>query len=89
MIIGNYRGDLSLLEHKFGDQNGVGIAGLAPWEITAVAAKPAEKRSSERANFFWRCHDFESNVQRPTLNVQLSIQKLIEHWALSVERWGH
>jgi hypothetical protein len=38
-----------------------------------------EKRTPEPANFFWRCHDLKANVQHPTLNVQLSIQKLIEH----------
>jgi hypothetical protein len=52
---------------------------LAPRKIAAVAAKPAEKRVAERANVFWRGHDLNANVQRPTLNVQLSIQKIIEH----------
>src|ERR1044072_1765526 len=54
--------------------------------MTAMAAKPMEERAAKRTNFFWQCHDSKANVQCPTLNVQLSIQKLIEHWALSVER---
>jgi hypothetical protein len=68
-----------LLEHELGDEDGVGIAGAAPWETTAVAAIPAEKKVAERANVFSRSHDLNANVQRPTLNVQLSIQKIIEH----------
>lgn len=50
---------------------------------------PAKKRALEGADFF-RCGGGSQqtlNVQRLTLNVQLSIQKAIEHWALSVERW--
>ena len=52
IIIGNYRGDLSLLEHEFGDENGVRIADLAPWEVPAMTAKPAEKRAAKRRNVF-------------------------------------
>jgi hypothetical protein len=49
IIIRNYRGDLSLLEHEFGHENGIRIAGLAPREVTAMTAKPAEKRAAERS----------------------------------------
>jgi ribonuclease HIII len=88
VVIRNYRGDLRLLQHEFGHQNRVRIAGLAPGEIAAMLAKPAQKRTSECANFCWRGHDLKANVQRLTPNVQLSIQKVIEHWPLSVERWA-
>ncbi len=79
MIIRDHSGDLRLLEHELGNEDGVRVAGAAPGQIAAVAAKPAEKRTPERTNVFWRCHDLKANVQRPTLNVQLSIQKIIEH----------
>jgi hypothetical protein len=78
-IIRDNRGNLGLLEHYLGDEDGVRIARLAPGKVAAVAAIPAEKRAAERANVFWGCHDLKANVQRPTLNVQLSIQKIIEH----------
>ena len=52
IIIGNYRGDLSLLEHEFGHENGVRIVGLAPWEISPMTAEPAEKRTAKRRNVF-------------------------------------
>jgi len=71
--------DLRLLEHELGDEDCVRIAGLAPGEIAPVAAIPAEKRSLESADGSWRFHVLKENVQPPTLNVQLSIQKLIEH----------
>jgi hypothetical protein len=72
IIIRDHGGHLSLLKHELGNKNGIGIAGFAPWKITAVAAKPAEKRASERANVFWRCHDSKEtfNVQRSTSNSQ-------------------
>jgi hypothetical protein len=44
-----------------------------------VTAKPLQKRAVERASVFWRCHDLKANVERSTPNVQLSIQKMIEH----------
>jgi hypothetical protein len=78
-VIRNHCGDLSLLEHELGDEGGVRIAGAAPRQVTAVAAIPAEKGALERANICGRCHGLKANVQRPTLNVQFSIQKIIEH----------
>ena len=78
-IIRDYSCDLSLLEHDLGDEDRVRIACTAPGEIAAVTAIPAEKRSLESAYGSSGFHDSKSNVQRPTLNVQLSIQKGIEH----------
>ena len=75
----NDGGDLSLLKHELGDEDGVWIVSLAPGEIPAVEAIPGEKRAAEGAKVLWRCHDLKANVQRPTPNVQLSIQKIIEH----------
>ena len=79
VVIRNDSGDLSLLEHEFGNQDGVRIARLSPGEVAAVAAKPAEKVTSKRAKVLWRCHGSGANVQRPALNVQPSVQKMIEH----------
>jgi hypothetical protein len=79
VVKGDHGGDLSLLKHELGDEDGVGIAGAAPWQITAVAVIPAQKSALECARICGRCHGLKANVQRPTLNVQLSIQKIIEH----------
>jgi hypothetical protein len=68
-----------LLEHQLGDEDRVRIARAAPWEIAAVTVKPLKKRVAERTSVFWRCHDLKANVERSTPNVQLSIQKMIEH----------
>ena len=43
IVIGNDCGHLSLLKHELGDENGVGVVRLAPWEIAAVTAKPAQE----------------------------------------------
>lgn len=52
---------------------------MAPWQVTAVTAKPLKKRAVERASVFWRCHNLKGNLERSAPNVQLSIQKMIEH----------
>jgi len=52
---------------------------MAPRQVAAMTAKPLKKRAAERASVFWRSHDLKANVQRSTPNVQLSIQKMIEH----------
>ena len=74
IIMRDHGGDLGLLEHELRDKNGVGIVGLTPGKIAAVAPKPTEKRATERANVFWRCHDLKQKS-----NVQRSIEKIIEH----------
>jgi hypothetical protein len=79
IVIRNHGSDLSLLKHELGDEDGVGIAGAAPREIATIMAIPAQKSVLECANICRRCHGLKANVQRPTLNVQLSIQKIIEH----------
>jgi len=68
-----------LLKHELGDEDGIGIAGAAPGQVATVAPIPAQKSALECANICGRCHGLKANVQRPTLNVQLSIQKIIEH----------
>jgi hypothetical protein len=50
IIIRDYGGDLGLLKHELGDENRVGIAGFAPRQIAAVAAKPAEEGPAKRTN---------------------------------------
>ena len=45
--IGNNSLDLSLLEHDFGDPDGVGIARAPPREIAGVVVIPAGQFSSE------------------------------------------
>jgi hypothetical protein len=79
VVIRHDGGDLRLLEHELGDEDCVRVSGPAPGEIAAVTTMPAEKRSLESAYGLWRFHDLKANVQRPELNVQLSIQKVIEH----------
>ena len=76
IIIRDNGGNLSLLEHELGDEDGVGIASLAPGESTAMAAIPAKQGGLEVTDALrgQGCH----NVQRPTLNVQLRMQKMIE-----------
>jgi hypothetical protein len=71
-IIRNYCGDLGLLEHELGDEDGVGIGGLAPGKIAGVLAEPGEERAPEWRGRWSRVHaDKEtSNVQRPTSNVE-------------------
>lgn len=50
MIIGNYSGNLGLLEHEFRDKDCVGIASPAPGKIASVVAKPLKKRSTKNAD---------------------------------------
>jgi hypothetical protein len=79
VVIRDDGGDLRLLEHELGNEDCVRVARAAPRELAAVTTMPAEKRSLESAYGLWGFHDLKANVQRPTLNVQLSIQKVIEH----------
>jgi hypothetical protein len=41
IIVRDNSGGLGLLEHDFGNQDGIGIAALAPGEIAFVEQKPA------------------------------------------------
>ena len=43
IIIGDHGRNLGLLEHEFGDKDGVRITGSAPREIAAVAAIPTQQ----------------------------------------------
>jgi hypothetical protein len=47
IIIRDNGGNLSLLEHELRDEDGVGIAGLAPREVAAMAAIPVQQRPAE------------------------------------------
>jgi len=47
IIIWEDGGDLRLLEHELGDQDGIGIAGAAPGKIAAVSAVPGAERAPE------------------------------------------
>ncbi len=47
IIIRDNGGNLSLLEHELGYENGVGVASLAPGQFSAVPAVPLHKRVSE------------------------------------------
>ena len=79
MVIRDDGGDLRLLEHELGNEDCVRFPGSAPGKIAPISTMPAEKRSLECAQGFWAFHDLKTNVQRPTLNVQRSIQKVVEH----------
>lgn len=46
-IIRDNCGDLGLLEHELGDEDGVGIAGVAPGEIASMLTIPGEERAPE------------------------------------------
>jgi hypothetical protein len=77
IVIRNHGSDLSLLKHEFGDEDGVGIVGAAPWEIATIMAIPAQKRALEVADFF-RCSNGSQqtlNVQRSTSNVQFRVER--------------
>ena len=93
IIIGDYGGDLGLLEHDFGNKNGVWVQCSAPRKIPAVACEPAKNRELEGADFFSRSKGFQQtlNVQRSTSNVQFRVERLPRHGlaegGLSVERW--
>jgi hypothetical protein len=70
IIIRDNGGNLSLLEHELRDEDGVGIASLAPGQGAAMAAIPTQKRAMERVDVLRRGHDLRTtfNIQRPTLN---------------------
>jgi len=70
IIIWDNGGNLSLLEHELRNEDGVGIASLAPGQGAAMAAIPTQKRAMERADVLRRGHDLRTtfNIQRPTLN---------------------
>jgi hypothetical protein len=74
VIIGDYGGDLRLLQHELGNEDSVRIAGSAPWEIAPMPTIPTGKRAAKNGKVLWRYHGLEANVQLPTLNVQCRIQ---------------
>lgn len=47
IVIWDYGRDLGLLEHEFGDEDGVGIGRPAPGKVAPVFAVPGNKRSAE------------------------------------------
>ncbi len=75
IIIRDNGGDLGLLEHEFGDEDGVGIGGAAPGESAGVFPVPGKERTPKRRSGI-RIHVIEENVERPTPNVQRRIWSL-------------
>ena len=73
IIIWDNGGNLGLLEHELGDEDGVGIASLAPGEGAPVTAIPTKKRATEDAKV-WSRNQVEENVEHQTPNVQSRIQ---------------
>jgi hypothetical protein len=53
VVIRDHTGDLSLLEHALGDEDGVGVARVPPGKVAAVFTIPAPKTAMKRANVFW------------------------------------
>jgi len=53
-VIGYHGGNLGLLKHELGDEDGVGVARASPREIAAVEAIPMYQCSSEPG--FWKRH---------------------------------
>jgi hypothetical protein len=47
IIIWDDDGDLGLLEHELGNEDGVGIGGAAPGKIPAVVAVPVQEGAPE------------------------------------------
>jgi len=54
MVIRNHGGNLSLLEHDLRHEDGVGIAGPAPGQVTSVFAIPRSQCAAEFS--FWKGH---------------------------------
>jgi len=73
IIIRDNGGNLGLLEHELGDEDGIGIASLAPGEGAPVTAIPTKKRATEDAEV-WSRNQVEENVEHQTPNVQSRIQ---------------
>jgi len=63
LVIWNDRGDLSLLQHEFGDEDGVGIGSSAPRKIATVFSIPGKESAAERRSGI-RIHEVEENVER-------------------------
>ena len=60
IIIRSDGGDLGLLEHELGDENGVGVVRAAPRQIATGLTKPAETRRAKLSNIHcrsWPNHD--------------------------------
>src|SRR5580658_6753010 len=47
LVIGNDRFDLSLLEHDFGNPDGVGVTRPPPGQVPRVLVKPADQNPGE------------------------------------------
>ena len=72
IIIRDNGGNLSLLEHELGDEDGVGIASLAPREGAAMAAIPAKQGELEVADALRKVKvDRTFNAQCSTSNCRL------------------
>lgn len=82
----NYCGDLGLLKHQLGDEDRIRIPCATPRQITAVFAKPGEKRTPERARLesSGRFDGKTSNVQCATSNAD---SEAYQRWTFIVERW--
>ena len=51
---GNHRFHLRLLQHDFGDPDGVGIARAAPWQVAGVRGEPVQQGENQFGIFsFW------------------------------------
>ena len=53
--VGNYRFDLGLLEHDFGNPNRVRIVRVPPWQIARVPIEPLEQSSNQAAGIHGIC----------------------------------
>ena len=48
--IGDHGFDLGLLEHDFGNPDGIGIARTPPWQVARTPVKPVEQCAHDRAS---------------------------------------
>ena len=85
IIIRNDGGDLGLLEHEFGNEDGVGIGGAAPGESASIFAIPGKKGAAKRRRGIG-IHGLKktSNAQRRTSNTEFRVF----HSILDVGRWA-
>ncbi|MEY2502061.1 MAG: hypothetical protein QOI07_2395 [Verrucomicrobiota bacterium] len=87
IVIRNDGGDLGLLEHELGDEDGVGVGGAAPGQVAGIFAIPGEDGTPEcpRARFSVRVDGRKRrtpNAERPTPNAEF----FIRDWTLGVGR---
>ena len=84
IIIRDHGGDLGLLEHDLGNEDGVRIVGVTPTQIAAVFAEPATESAAKGWSEIRSHVKKTSNAQRRTSNAEFRVF----HSILDVGRWA-